>query len=230
MVSVIGTWLVSRWSKMNKRRKHAASKLMPLKRFLLALTLLSSITGDSLAAECDSTPAKEVNLDLWSKRSLLSPDQRWRFLSVGSHSPGKRAPLYIQNTEISKKWLVGWIERNGTAFWSGDSKRLFLRDEYAADDTRIRVFDVTGAVPKEIKGLDDKIQKALFAHVPQDKATQWLYYPEACFAANDSSTIIVVADAPLVPLNASGSGRPFRVKLTVNLVTRQIVDAAPTVR
>ena len=76
----------------------------------------------------------------------------------------------------------------------------------------------------------DKIQKALFAHVPQDKTTQRLYYPEVCFAANDSSTIIVVADAPLVPLNASGSGRPFRVKLTVNLVIRQIVDAAPTVR
>jgi len=171
-----------------------------------------------------------VNLDLWSKRSLLSPDQRWRFLSVGPHSAEKRAPLYIQNTEISKKWLVGWIERNGTVFWSGDSKRLFLRDEYAADDTKIRVFDLTGAVPKEIKGLDDKIQKALFAHIPQDKTTQWLYYPEVCFAANNSSTIIVVADAPLVPLNASGSGRPFRVKLTVNLVTRQVVDAAPTTR
>jgi hypothetical protein len=107
---------------------------------------------------------------------------------------------------------------------------LFLRDEFAADDTKIRVFDVTGAVPKEIKGLDDKIQKALFARIPQDKTTQWLYYPEVCFAANDSSTIIVVANAPLVPLNASGSGRPFRVKLTVNLVTRQVVDAAPITR
>src|SRR5580692_6260287 len=33
-LALIGTWLVSRWSKMNKRRKHAASKPMPLKRFL----------------------------------------------------------------------------------------------------------------------------------------------------------------------------------------------------
>ena len=105
-----------------------------------------------------------------------------------------------------------------------------LRDEYAADDTKIRVFEVTGAAPKEIKGLDDKIQKALFAHIPQNKTTQWLYYPEVCFAANDSSTIILVADAPLVPKKGSGSGRPFSVKLTANLVTRQVVDAAPTAR
>jgi hypothetical protein len=171
-----------------------------------------------------------VNLDLWSTRSLLSPDKRWKFLSIGPHSPEKKAPLYIQNTETSKKWLIGWIERNGTTFWSGDSKRLFLRDEYAADDTKIRVFDLAGAVPKEIKGLDDKIQKALFAHIPQNKTTQWLYYPEVCFAVNDSSTIILVADAPLVPKKESGSGMPFSVKLRVNLVTRQVVDAAPTAR
>jgi hypothetical protein len=156
--------------------------------------------------------------------------QEWKFLSIGPHSPEKKAPLYIQNTETSKKWLIGWIERNGTTFWSGDSKRLFLRDEYAADDTKIRVFDLAGAVPKEIKGLDDKIQKALFAHIPQNKTTQWLYYPEVCFAVNDSSTIILVADAPLVPKKESGSGMPFSVKLRVNLVTRQVVDAAPTAR
>lgn len=198
-------------------------------RLLLALVLLSSVTNVGFATECDRTPAKEINLDLWSTRSLLSPDRGWRFLSVGPHSPQKKAPLYIQNAEISKKWLVGWIERNGTAFWSGDSRRLFLRDEYAADDTKIRVFDVTGAVPEEIKGLDDKIHKALFAHIPQNKTTQWLYYPEVCFAANDSSTIIVVADAPLVPKKESGSGRPFNMKLTINLVTRQ-VTAAPMSR
>jgi hypothetical protein len=206
------------------------SKPVLWKRFLFVLILSLSAIGVGLSTECDSAPAKEVSLDLWSTRSLLSPDQRWKFLSLGPHSPEKKAPLYIQNAETAKKWLVGWIERNGTAFWSGDSKRLFLRDEYAADDTKIRVFDVTGAVPKEIKGLDDKIQKALFAHIPQDKTTQWLYYPEVCFAADDSSTIILVADAPLIPKKESGSGRPFGVKLTVNLVTRQVIDAAPTAR
>lgn len=216
---------------MSRSRNHTANfKPTPRKRFLLAFILLSSITGVALSAECDTAPAKEVRIDLLSTQSLLSPDQRWKFLSIGPHSPEKKAPLYIENSRISKKWLVGWIERSGTAFWSGDSKRLFLRDEYAADDTKIRVFDVTEAVPKEIQGLNDKIQKAIFERIPRDKATQWLYYPEVCFAANDSSMIIVVADAPLVPKKESGSGRPFSVKLAVNLVTRRVVDAAPTAR
>ena len=198
--------------------------------FFTLVFLLSVAANVGSSTECDSTPAKKVNLHLWSTRSLLSPDQRWKFVSVGPHSPERQMPLYIQNTESSKKWLIGWIERNGTAFWSGDSKRLFLRDEYAADDTRIRVFDVTAAAPKEVKGLDDKIQKALFAHIPKNKTTQWLYYPEVCFAANDSSTIIVLADAPLVPKEESGSGVSFSLKLTVNVVTRQVIDAVPKSR
>lgn len=204
--------------------------MLPTRFFFAFVFLLSVAANVGSSTECDSVPAKKVNLDLWSTRSLLSPDQRWKFLSVGPHSPEKPAPLYIQNTESSKKWLIGWIDRNGTAFWSGDSKRLFLRDEYAADDTRIRVFDLSGAVPKEVKGLDDKIQKALFAHIPKNKTTQWLYYPEVCFAANDSSTIIVLADAPLVPEEGSGSGKPFRAKLTVNVVTKRVIDAVPRSR
>jgi len=104
---------------------------------------------------------------------------------------------------------------------------LFLRDEYAADDTKIRVFDLTGPVPKEIKGLDSRIEGAILARIPRNKATQWLYYPKVRFAANDSSTIVLVADAPLVPKEESGSGRPFRVKLTVNVITRQVIDSVP---
>lgn len=199
-------------------------------RFFFTLVFLLSVANVGFSAECDSTPVKKVNLDLWSSRSVLSPDQKWKFLSVGPHSPERKAALYIQNTERSEKWLVGWIERNGTAFWSADSKRLFLRDEYAADDTKIRVFDVTGAAPKEVKGLDDKIHEALSAYIPQNKATQWLYYPEVCFSVNDSSTIIVVADAPLVPKKGSGSGKPFDVKLTVNVVSPEVVDSARITR
>src|SRR6266404_3788050 len=206
------------------------SKSMLWKRLVFLFIFWVCLKGVAFSTECDRSANKEINLNLWSAHSLASPDHQWKFISVGPNSSEQKALLYIQNVNSSRKWNVGWIERSGTVFWSGDSKRLFLRDEYAADDTKIRVFDLTGAVPKEIKGLDDKIQKALFAHIPQDKTTQWLYYPEVCFAANNSSTIIVVADAPLVPLNASGSGRPFRVKLTVNLVTRQVVDAAPTTR
>lgn len=135
--------------------------------------------------------------------------------------------MYIQRKHNHKRWNVGYIERSGTAFWSEDSKRLFLRDEYAADDTSIRVFDVTGATPKEIKGLDDRIQKWILTHIPKDKTTLWLYYPRVCFAVNDSSTIIVVADAPLVPKTESGSGKPFGFTLTVNLNTLEVVDSTP---
>jgi hypothetical protein len=142
-------------------------------------------------------------------------------------SSEQTAALYIQNERNSKRWKVGWIERSGTAFWSEDSKHLFLRDEYAADDTKIRVFHITGAAPKEIKGLDDKIRKSTLARIPENETTQWLYYPRVCFAANDSSTIIVVADAPLVPKMGSGSGKPFRLTLTVNLNTLKVVDSAP---
>jgi hypothetical protein len=182
-----------------------------------------------VGAQCDNTPPKEVNLVHVSSATLLSPDHKWKFLSVGTNSPDENARLYIQNAKTSKKWPAGWLVRNGTAFWSRDSKRLFLRDEYAADDTKIRVFDVAGQAPQEIKGLNDKIEKALLAHVPKDKITQWLYYPEVCFAADDSSTIIVLADAPLDP-KEGGSGVPFDLKLTVNVVSGQVLAAVPTTR
>ena len=131
--------------------------------------------------------------------------------------------MYIQSAQDHKKWNIGWIERNGTAFWSEDSQRLFLRDEYAADDTKVRVFEVAGSVPKEIRGLDRRIRNAIFARIPQNNTTQWLYYPRVCFAANDSSTIILVADAPLIPKTESGGGKPFGLKLKVNLITLEIV-------
>lgn len=194
-------------------------------RFVLAAALVLLAASAVRSAECD-TPAKEVNLDLWSTRSISSPDQKWKFQSVGPHSPDKKALLYIQNVQSSKTWPVGSIVRNGTAFWSRDSKRLFLRDEYAADDTKIRVFDMSDGTPVEIKGLDGAIQKALFAHIPKNRTTQWLYYPEVCFAADDSSMVILIADAPLIPKKESGSGVSFDLKLIVNVRTRQVVDVA----
>jgi hypothetical protein len=196
-------------------------------RFVFLLVLWASGARGAYTAECSSSPAKEIDLDLWSTRSLPSPDRHWQFVSIGPNSSDRTATLYIQNPRSSQKWNIGSIERNGTAFWSEDSKRLFLRDEYAVDDTKIRVFDVTSSVPKEIEGLDDKIQKALFAYIPINKTTQWLYYPKVCFAANDSSTIMLVADAPLVPETGSGSGKPFSLKLTVNLITLKVMDSVP---
>jgi hypothetical protein len=197
-------------------------------RLLFMFVFLICVADNGFAAQCESTPLKRVNLTQFSTTSLLSPDHKWEFLSIGPNSPDKEALLYIQNADSSTKWLLGSMERNGTAFWSKDSKRLFLRDEYAADDTKIRIFDMTGKMPQEIKDLNDKIEKALLAHVPKDKITQWVYYPEVCFA-DDSSTIIVLADAPLDP-KEGGSGMPFDLKLTVNVVTGQVLAAVPTTR
>jgi hypothetical protein len=193
------------------------------KRLTLVFILWTCAAGLAFSAECGGSPAKEIDIDLWSKRSLSSPDQRWLFVSVGPNSSEKKAALYIQDARNSRKWNVGSIERNGTAFWSEDSKRLFLRDEFAADDTRVRVFDVNGPLPREIKGLDQRIRKTIFAHIPLNKTTQYLYYPQVCFAADDSSMIILIADAPVVPKTESGSGRPFSLNLTVNLMTFQIL-------
>jgi hypothetical protein len=200
------------------------------KRVLPTLVFLLLAVDIGFSADCDRTPPKQVNLTQYSSNRVLSPDQQWAFLSVGPQSPDQRASLYLQNAKTTKRWFVGSAERNGTAFWSGDSKRLFLRDEYAADDTKIRIFDVTGEMPQEINGVNDKIESAVFAHIPKDKTTQWLYYPMVCFAAADSSTIIVLADAPLVPKTGSGSGIPFKLKLTVNVVTQRIIAAVPTAR
>jgi len=183
--------------------------------------------GHAFAAECVNLPAKVINLDLASRKSLLSPDQEWQIISVGSDSSEQAATLSIQNKRTSQKWNVGSIERHATAFWSEDSKRLFLRDSYAADDTKIRVFDFSGPRPKEIKGLDESIRKAIFSRIPEDEVTQWLYYPKACFAANDSDTIILVADVPLTKKRESSEGKPFKLKLTVNIISFQILIEAP---
>jgi len=197
------------------------------KKILILSALWAWVARCAFAAECGNRPAKAINLDLWSTRSLLSSDKQWRFISIGPNSSDQAAMLYIQNRHSSQKWKVGSIERDGTAFWSEDSKRVFLRDEYAADDTKIRVFDVTGLVPKEIKGLDNRLRRAIFARIPENETTLWLYYPQVCFAANDSSTIIVVADVPLVRKRGNSEGRDFSVKLTVDLISFQIVIAAP---
>jgi hypothetical protein len=195
---------------------------MAYKRLFIACVFFAFRAMPLFPAECTSTPTHEINLYSGSNTSLLSPDRQWKLVTVGPNSEGKAA-LYILNTSSSKRWTFGWIERDGTAFWSYDSKRLFLRDEYAADDTRIRVFEVTGRIPKEIEGLNGRIQQAIFSHIPSNKTTQWLYFPKVCFAADDSSTIVLVADAPLVPKRESGGGKPFRLRLTVNLTTLQIV-------
>lgn len=192
---------------------------------LLLIVCPTTSVGLACSQECPKVPAKRISLSSWSTASLASSDQQWRFTGIGSRSPDEGAALFIRNTHTSKEWKVGSMDRSGTAFWSEDSKRLLLRDEYAADDTKIRVFDVSSSTPREINGVDPKIRKAIYAHVPDNGTTQWLYYPQVCFAANDSSTILLIADAPLVPKTESGSGKSFRLRLTVNLNTLDVVDS-----
>jgi hypothetical protein len=178
----------------------------------------------SFAAEC-GRPTDRMDVDAWTARSLASPDGRWRFTVEGSQSSDRETPLYVQNAGSSRRWKVGSIERDGTLFWSEDSRRIFLEDLYAADDSKIRVFDVTGPVPEEVNGLDRKIRKEINAHIPTDESTLWLVYPQTCFAANDSSTIIVVADAPHLRDEAGGPGKPLRLRITISLANLRMLES-----
>lgn len=181
---------------------------------------LSASIAQNVASQCDG-PVAEVNLDLWSTRSLASPDRQWKFSSVGPMSAYRKALLYVRRTGTAQQWNIGSLERDGTVFWSGDSKRLFLRNEYAADDTKIRVFALAGPAPKEIKGLDRNLQNLIFRHVPTNETTLWLTYPQVCFALHDSSKILLTANAPYAP-KMGGSGKNLTLKLAVDLVTLKV--------
>jgi len=190
-------------------------------RLTLLLTSIVLASVSSFARDC-ARVSKSVNLDLWSTRSLSSPDGQWRFTGVGPKSAETAAPLYIENLHTGQKWEVGSIERDATAFWSGDSRRLFLRDEYAADDTHIRVFELTTETPKQIRGLDHSIRKAVFRHISSEETTLWLTYPQVCFAETTSSTILLTADAPRVPMSVSGPGKTLNMRLAVDLATLKV--------
>ena len=189
---------------------------MFLRRLAILLVLGAPAVGLTFAADC-AQPTRRISIDLWSTKSLTSPDRRWTFRSIGPKSAESVARLYVENRRTGQKWDVGSIERDGTVFWSGDSRRVVLRDEYAADDTNLRLFDVAGLVPKEVKGLDDSVRQAIFRHLSADETTLWLYYPQVCFAGTHSSTILLTADAPRVPIAGSGSGKGLTVRLAVDV-------------
>jgi len=194
---------------------------MFLRQLALLLVLGAPAASLTFAADC-AQPTRRVSIDLFSTKSLSSPDRQWTFTSVGPKSAERVARLHIENRRTRQKWDVGSIERDGTVFWSADSSRVFLRDEYAADDTNIRLFDVIGQTPKEIKGLDYSVREAIFRHMSADETTLWLYYPEVCFAATNSSTILLTADAPRVPIAGSGSGKGLTVRLAVDVASLKV--------
>lgn len=182
--------------------------------FLLAVSLTPFVS----AADC-ARHAKKAILDLWSSHSLSSPDNQWTFISMGPKSSDKVARLYFENRKSHQKWEVGSIERDAMVLWSSDGRRLLLVDEYAADDTKIRIFDVTGGTPKEVTGVDEKIRAAIFSYISAEETTFWLIYPQACFAASGSSTVLLSADAPRVPKVGTGAGKDLKVKLALDLDT-----------
>lgn len=199
-----------------------------MRKYVMILSLLLACPARlTFSQECSSSSKNVLSFAPWSTKSLPSPDQRWRLVEVATKSANENAALYTQDTRSSQRWEIAAIERSGIAFWSEDSRRILLRDQYAADDTRIRVFEVSASGPKEIKGLDHKIRQAIYRRIPQNETTLWLYYPHVCFATNDSSTIIAVADAPVVLKLENSKGKDFDLKLIVHLSSLHILVSAP---
>lgn len=200
-----------------------------MRKYVIILSLLLACPARlAFSQECSSSSKNVLSLGPSSTKSLPSPDQRWQLVEVGTKSTNENAALYVRDTRSSQKWEIAAIERSGIAFWSEDSRRIFLRDQYAADDTRIRVFEVSASGPKEIEGLDNKIRRATYRRIPQSETTLWLYYPHVCFAANTSTTIIALVDSPVAP-KQGGKGKDFDLKLTVHLSPLQILVSAPKV-
>jgi hypothetical protein len=196
-------------------------------KVFIALAIWFCTATAVFADECDRNPPPRANLTNGSSDSLVSPDGKWRLKTTAGKSVDEfQSTIYVEDTRSPRKWVFGSIKRWGTAFWSQDSERLFLLDAYAADEMRIRVFDVTGTVPKEIEGVNRVMQRAVFARIPKDEETLWFTYPKICFADGDSSAVIVTVDAPLA-LKTGGPGKDFRLKITFNLNSHDIQVSGP---
>jgi hypothetical protein len=189
--------------------------------FKLGLALAVCVGQVSFASDC-SASSKEVDFTHGEATVLVSsPDHRWVFVSKGSVTWEHSAGLVILNYKTKKRWNIGSLGRNGTVFWSDDSKRLILRDEYAADDTRLRVFDLTDSGPQELHGLDRSIKKDVASHTPQTEGSLWITYPQVCFSGENSSLILLTVDAPHAP-KSGGSGKSLRLRLIVDLTTQMV--------
>jgi hypothetical protein len=194
---------------------------MKLNHLKLGLALAVCVGRVSFASDCGA-PGKEVDFTHGEARVLvLSPDHRWEFISGGSETWKHSAKLVMLDYQTKKRWNIGSLDRNGTVFWSDDSKRLILRDEYAADDTRLRVFDLTDSGPEELYGLDRSIKRVVSSHTPQSEESLWITYPQVCFSDGNSSLILLTVDAPHAP-RSGGSGKSFRLRLIIDLTTQLV--------
>jgi hypothetical protein len=169
------------------------------------------------AERCSGTPAAETNLDLGSTKSVICPDQQWKFVSIATKSPDQNA-IYTSRTHIAL--------RSGTSVRWNATERCF-----GARAARERFFEILTQLmtqesgplispvqrQEKLRGLDRAIRQAIFARIPKNETTLWLYYRKACFSADDSSTILVSANLPLALKNEDSKGKSFGLTLTINL-------------
>jgi hypothetical protein len=189
---------------------------------LAAIGLASVLVPASArAAECSATNPAQIGLNLSTPRTLLSPDKKWKVLSIPGKSFDQDGNVFIAQADGPKKWRIDYLKRRGTVFFSDDSKYLVYRDEFLPIDTAIRAFDLTGAEPHEIKHIDNNVRRAISDQIPKHMGAEYVHYPDFCFAAGDSSTFILLADTPILPRWHRGIGTPFYTRVEVNLRTAQ---------
>jgi hypothetical protein len=189
----------------------------------LVFALAISITRVAFASNC-AAPTETLDSTHGDARaSLSSPDRNWEFVSEGSTTWQYDAKLHLLDRQTKRLWKVGSLGRNGTAFWSSNGKELLLRDEYAADDMKLRVLHLIGPRPQEIHGLDRAIKRAVLSRIPNHDSTLWITYPEVCFSADQSSKILLTVDAPHAP-SRGGTGTDLRMRLIVDLSSLRVSE------
>jgi hypothetical protein len=203
-------------------RRRLAPLAKPSLSATLALTLASILLSASArAAECSPATPAQISLNTSAPRTLLSPDKKWKVLSIPGKNFRDDGNVFIAQADGPKKWRIDYLKLRGTIFFSDDSKYLVYRVEFLPIDTAIRAFDMTGAEPREIKHIDANVRRAIGDTFPKHMAAEYVHYPDFCFAAGDSSTFILLSDTPILPRWHRGKGAPFYARVEVSLRTAQ---------
>lgn len=191
----------------------------------LALVLVLPVGQIALAESCPAPSNTTSFTHMDRSVSAPSPDARWQFVSAGTGSPDDDAAMEFVDSKTHRRWHVGSLERNGTAIWSDESKWLILIDEYAVDDTKIRLFHMGQSAPREVHGLDRRVRRHVLNNLPRNHSILWLNYPKVCFSSAAPSHILLTVTAPHAP-NAGGSGTGMYVDLSIELSTRTVSEIA----
>ncbi|MGC1384853.1 MAG: hypothetical protein WA823_13830 [Candidatus Acidiferrales bacterium] len=199
---------------------HALISTLALSGTIVFLTITPA-----RATECSSSTPAQISLNLSTPRTLLSPDKKWKVLSIPGKNFDQDGNVFIAQSDGPKKWRIDYLKRRGTVFFSDDSKYLVYREEFLPIDTAIRAFDLTGAEPHEIKHIDSNVRRAIGDQIPKHMEAEYVHYPDFCFAFGDSSTFILLSDTPILPRWHRGTGTPFFTRVEVNLHTAQAAAA-----